>query len=162
GQLLDVAYNVEYGADTPDQSSLNLIYLLAYQPAGHGFGLFGESDERYHLVGGNESLPRAVAAALPPGTVRLHTALRAVQRRRDGTFTLTFQNASSRFSVVADHVVLALPFSVLRTLDYRDAGFNAVKTTAIQQLGYGSNAKLHLQFASRLWNRHGPWGVSNG
>ena len=29
GQLLDVAYNVEYGAETKQQSSLNLIYLLA-------------------------------------------------------------------------------------------------------------------------------------
>jgi monoamine oxidase len=58
--------------------------------------------------------------------------------------------------------VLAIPFSVLRTLDYRRAGFNATKTTAIEQLGYGSNAKLHLQFASRLWNQTGPWGRSNG
>ena len=29
GQLLDVAYNIEYGAETTDQSALNLIYLLA-------------------------------------------------------------------------------------------------------------------------------------
>ena len=28
GQLLDVAYNIEYGAESSEQSSLNLIYLL--------------------------------------------------------------------------------------------------------------------------------------
>ena len=30
GQLLDVAYNIEYGAESSRQSSLNLIYLLGY------------------------------------------------------------------------------------------------------------------------------------
>jgi monoamine oxidase len=33
GRLLDAAYNEEYGADTTDQASLNLVYLLAYQPS---------------------------------------------------------------------------------------------------------------------------------
>src|SRR5262249_19613636 len=52
--------------------------------------------------------------------------------------------------------------SVLRRLDYRRAGFNQVKRTAIEQLGYGSNAKLHLQFDERLWTCRGAWGVSTG
>src|SRR5262249_26891020 len=46
--------------------------------------------------------------------------------------------------------------------DYSAAGFNPVKNTAIQQLGYGTNSKLHLQFKNRLWNKPGPWGLSNG
>jgi monoamine oxidase len=33
GQLLDVAYNIEYGNVSTVQSSLNLIYLLGFQPA---------------------------------------------------------------------------------------------------------------------------------
>src|SRR5258708_634091 len=32
GQLLDVAYNIEYGNVTTEQSSLNLVYLLGFQP----------------------------------------------------------------------------------------------------------------------------------
>ena len=162
GQLLDVAYNIEYGADTNEQSALNLIYLLAYQSRPGNFKIFGPSDERYHLAGGNERLPRAIAAALPAGSVRVNTALSAIARTSQGTFTLTFQEGSSRFVIAADRVVLAIPFSVLRTIDYLQAGFNPIKVTAIQQLGYGSNAKLHLQFASRLWNQSGPWGSSNG
>jgi len=62
----------------------------------------------------------------------------------------------------ADRVILALPFSILRTLDYSAVGFNGVKAAAIQQIGYGTNAKLHLQFKERLWNQPGPWGISNG
>jgi monoamine oxidase len=64
--------------------------------------------------------------------------------------------------VIADRVILTLPFSVLRRLDYRAAGFNATKTIAIQELGYGTNVKLHTQFRTRLWNRRGPWGIGNG
>src|SRR5712664_2447141 len=32
GRLLDVAYNIEYGNVTTEQSSLNLVYLLGFQP----------------------------------------------------------------------------------------------------------------------------------
>src|SRR5204863_5743205 len=75
GQLLDVAYTIEYGADTAVQSSLNLIYLLAFQSVPGDFRLFGRSNERYHLKGGNEGLPRAVASALPSGSIQSGTSL---------------------------------------------------------------------------------------
>jgi monoamine oxidase len=57
GQLLDTAYAIEYGADSVDQSALNLLYLLAFQPKPHELAIFGESDEAYHIRGGNEQLP---------------------------------------------------------------------------------------------------------
>jgi monoamine oxidase len=162
GQLLDVAYNIEYGAETTDQSALNLIYLLAYQPVPGNFRIFGRSDERYHMAGGNEQLPSAIASALQPGSVQLGTAMTGIAQNGDGSFSLGFQSGQNAFTVVADRVILTLPFSVLRNLDYAGAGFNDVKVTGIQQLGYGTNAKLHLQFQTRLWNQPGPWGLSTG
>ena len=167
GRLLDVAYNIEYGAVTTDQSALNLVYLLGFNPVPGNFSIFGASDERYHLVGGNERLPRAVAAALPAGNVQLNTALTGIVRNGDGTFTLTLTNPITTFTSVADRVVIAIPFSVLRGIltgaaAYRAAGFDSLKQTAITQLGYGQNAKLQLQFNSRLWNQSGPWGIGNG
>jgi len=47
--------------------------------------------------------------------------------------------------------VLALPFSMLRSVDYSRAGFEPLKVQAIQTLGMGSNSKLHVQFSSRPW-----------
>ena len=64
--------------------------------------------------------------------------------------------------VHADIVVLALPFAVLRGLDFARAGFDALKQRAIQQLGRGHSGKLQLQFRSRLWNQPGPWNISTG
>ena len=51
-----------------------------------------------------------------------------------------------------------MSFSVLRTLDYRRAGFDKLKQTAITQLGSGINAKLNVQFNSRIWNSAGSTG----
>src|SRR5207253_1292468 len=79
-----------------------------------------------------------------------------------GGVTLSFDSPGGATTVVADQVILTLPFAVLRTLDYSRAGFDDLKKTAITQLGAGRNSKLQLQFANRYWNGSGPWGVSNG
>jgi monoamine oxidase len=167
GQLLDVAYNIEFGADTRVQSSLNLVYLLGFQPVAGQFHVFGTSDERFHLVGGNERLPRTIAAALAPGTVRLNTAMKGIVRNGDGSYTLRLAGPWGLSTRTVDRVIMAIPFSVLRTVlvtdaDYVAAGFDVRKRTAIRQLGYGTNCKLQLQFKTRLWNQPGPWGLSTG
>jgi monoamine oxidase len=156
GRLLDTAYNIEYGAETSQQSSLNLVYLLAYQPSPKGFAVFGVSDEQYHIRGGNQLLPEAIAAGLPD--VKLGRRLTAVEARADRTVALSFQTPAGPKQVVADQVILTLPFAVLRTLDISKAGFDDMKREAISELGAGCNAKLQLQFKSRYWNASG----SNG
>jgi monoamine oxidase len=153
GRLLDVAYALEYGAPTTDQSALNLVYLLGEQPPGGRLSLTGMSDERFRIAGGNDGLPRAIAAALPKDTVRLHSRLRALGREADGRVALDFETPDGPKSVRADHVILALPFAVLRGLDYARAGFDPLKRRAIEELGMGRNSKLHLQLASRSWRR---------
>ena len=167
GQLLDVAYNIEYGNVTTEQSSLNLVYLLGFQPTPGNFSIFGLSDERYHLVGGNERLPRAIAAALPMVNLHLNTALSGIVRNADGTYALALTSGGVTTSQTFDRVIMAIPFSVLRTIltsdaAFRAAGFDSLKQTAIQQLGYGKNAKLQLQFDTRYWTTPGPWGIGNG
>ncbi|HMD02725.1 MAG TPA: FAD-dependent oxidoreductase, partial [Candidatus Baltobacteraceae bacterium] len=56
-----------------------------------------------------------------------------------------------------DRVVLAIPFVVLRNIDYASAGFDERKHTAIQQLGYGYHTKLHVQFDDRPWRVGTAW-----
>lgn len=163
GQLLDVAYNIEYGAETTDQSSLNLVYLLGYGAKPGNFVIFGKSDERYRIVGGNESLPKAIAGALPAGSVRLRWRMNAIAANGDGTVIITFATPNGAKTETFDRVILTLPFAVLRTLDYRKAGFDPLKQTAITQLGNGRNDKLHLQFTDRIWDGPGAWpGIGNG
>ena len=56
GQMLDVAYNIEYGAETTVQSSLNMLYLLGFAGPGQ-FRTFGKSNEKFHVHGGNDQIP---------------------------------------------------------------------------------------------------------
>jgi monoamine oxidase len=158
GLLLDAAYNEEYGAETTDQASLNLVYLLAYQPTGQSFEIFGVSDERFHIDGGNERLPEAIAAYIGGQTIKQGWSMQSIKTNADGTVTMTFATPTKTQTVTADHVILSLPFAVLRTLDYTKAGFDTTKNTAITQLGAGRNSKLQLQFANRYWNAQGSTG----
>ena len=167
GQLLDVAYNIEYGDVTTVQSSLNLVYLLGFNASPGNFSIFGASDERYHIVGGNDRLPAAIAASLPAGTVKLNTAMTGIVRNSDGTYTLSLTSGGVTTQKVFDRLILTLPFSVLRTIltsdaAFRGAGFDSLKQTAVTQLGYGKNAKLQLQFNTRYWYGPGQWGIGNG
>jgi monoamine oxidase len=164
GQVLDVAYNIEYGAETTDQSALNLVYLLGYKSVPGNYMVFGASNERYHIVGGNTLLPLAIRDSLlsgqGAGAIRHGWRMTSVKRNSDGTTGLAFDTPSGSQKVTADHVILALPFAVLRTLDYRGANFAPLKKTAIEQQGAGRNSKLQLQFSSRLWNSQGSNGAS--
>ena len=154
GQLLDVAYNIEYGAESKDQSSLNLLYLLGYSGQGQ-LRIFGPSNEKYHVTGGNEQIVDALADRLP-GQITMGSELVAIVRNSNGSYTLTFNQGGTRRQVTADKVVLALPFSILRSsVDWKRAGFNALKATAIREQGMGTNSKLHAQFSTRHWRALG-------
>lgn len=154
GQLLDIAYNIEYGAESAQQSSLNLVYLLGYRGQGQ-FRVFGESNEKYHVVGGNDQITDRLAARLA-GQITIGAELVAVKRNPAGSYTLTFGQGSATKTVIADKVVLALPFSILRSsVDLSKAGFEPLKLVAISEQGMGTNSKLHVQFSSRFWRPQG-------
>src|SRR5215218_10917381 len=78
GQLLDVAYNIEFGAECGDQSALNLLYLLGYVGQGQ-LRLFGPSNEKYHVRGGNDQIVSALGAALP-GQITMGSELVGIRK----------------------------------------------------------------------------------
>jgi monoamine oxidase len=163
GALLDVAYVIEYGADSTEQSALNLIFLLGFQPRPKSLSVFGESDEKFSIRGGNQQLPRAIARHLGEDIVKMGQRLARIRETTNGRYRVTFERATGTSEVIADFVVLALPFAVLNELDISGAGFDALKRQAIAEQGRGHNGKLHLQFEQRDWLGTGPWpGVSNG
>jgi monoamine oxidase len=163
GQILDIAYAIEYGADSVDQSALNLLYLLAYQPTPYRgeLAMFGVSDERFHIRGGNQQLPERIADHLGERVVT-GTRLTRLRQTAGGRYELTLSRAQQTLVQTYDYVVLALPFAAY-TFEYGQAGFDPLKLQAIDELGRGHNGKLQLQFDRRGWLGTGPWpGVSAG
>ena len=162
GQLLDVAYAEEYGADTRDQSALNIVYLLGTQDNPNLISMFGASDERFHVRGGNDQIPLAIAASLGDERVITGYKLTRIASNRDGTQTLTFDTGHGRpQTITADHTIVTIPFPALKNVDTSAAGFDSLKQQTITQLGAGRSAKLQLQFAARYWNFPGRWGQSS-
>ena len=154
GRLLDIAYVIEYGAECAEQSALNLLYLLGYNSPGQ-FTLFGSSNEKYHVRGGNDQIVSRLAAAVAP-RIQTGSALVAVRRTPGGSYQLTLQTGGQGQEVTADKVVLALPFSLLRdAVDLTQAGFSDRKLLAIDELRMGSNSKLNVQFSTRPWQALG-------
>ncbi len=162
GKLLLVAYEIEFGAEAAQQSALNLLYLLAFQPTSSRLDLFGESDEKFHIRGGSQLLPMAIAGELG-SSIKTGFALEKIAETSNGRYRMWFTRAAGTTEVTSDYVVMAIPFAVLRGLDYGQANFDARKRRAIERQGAGKNGKLALQFASRVWNGSGPWpGKANG
>lgn len=156
GQLLEIAYVGEYGLDADEQSALNLLYLLGF--SSRNFEIFGESDERFHVRGGTDLITDGLAEALP-GQITMESELVAIARRSSGVYELSFDQGSRTRTVLADRVILALPFSILRSsVDYSRADFQPLKKTAIREQGMGTNSKLVLQFTNKHWRTLGNTG----
>ncbi len=157
GRLLDVAYTTEYGAETNIQSALNIVYRLG-SGGKEPFNIFGDSDEVYHIKNGNDQLPWRLYRSLPKGTVKFKTQLLSISKVKYDKYKLVFQSACKVASVLADIVVLAIPFSILKlSVNYDKAGFSELKKIAIDELAMGTNSKLNVQYTSRYWRR-----VNNG
>ena len=161
GRLVKESYRNEYGRGIEELSALNLVVQLGQQrwyDQNHQMNVLGYSDQRYILADGSQALPEAIAAWLPSGSILLQRRLLAIRRIPNAAYELRFDNRGMRETVYADRVVLAIPFIVLRSLDFSSAGFDSAKINAIENLGYGYHTKLHLQFDRRAWMRAAhPW-----
>jgi monoamine oxidase len=156
GRLIKEAYRNEYGRETGELSALNLVLQLGqqrYYAETRQLNVLGYSDQRYILASGSQSLPEAIAASLPSGSVVFNCRLLALRKLANGTYELRFDRAGATDHVYADRIVLAIPFIALRGLDFSGAGFDSAKVNAINNLGYGYHTKLHLQFDRRAWMR---------
>ncbi|HVK37986.1 MAG TPA: FAD-dependent oxidoreductase [Candidatus Kapabacteria bacterium] len=145
------AYIAEYGLEIEQQSCLNFL-LFVHADRRSKFKPFGVySDERYHIVDGNDRITSGLAGLLDRD-VELGLRLVAVRRTSTGRIELTMRDGSRTITRTHDTVVLAVPFSVLRGVEL-DASL-AIPTAqreAIRTLGYGMNAKMMVGFSSRPW-----------
>lgn len=154
--LLGVAYLGEYGLPLDQQSSLNLVDFISAD-ANAPFSIFGDSDEAHRIAGGSGTLPERLTQELTQGdgsanaSILLRHELVRIARE-NGDFQLSFQTPSGATSVSARRIVMALPFTRLRSIEgLGGLGLGADKMRAINELGYGANAKLMMATSSRPW-----------
>jgi monoamine oxidase len=159
-KAIEQAYIAEYGLEIDQQSCLSFLLFIhadrrsKFRP----FGVF--SDERYHIIGGNEQIVKGLQDRLA-GQIQLGMKLVKARKNANGEIELTFKNGSRTISTKYDAVVFALPFSTLRDVEL-DAtlGLPTWKLFAITNLRYGTNAKMMVGFDGRPWLAQGSNGGS--
>jgi monoamine oxidase len=150
-KLIDVAYTTEMGLECDQQSALNLLTFIGTGPG--PFHIFGASDERYHVRGGNDLVPRTLGEKLADA-IETGAVFEALRQQADGSYVATFRRGHASHDVRATTVVIAIPFTTLRDV-HLDVALPPAKQRAIAELRYGTNAKLMIGFAERVWRtRH--------
>ena len=144
-EMLTAAYVGEYGLDAGEQSSLNFLSLIGF-PRDGVVPLFGESDERYMIMGGNQQIIYRLTEELDD-QIEYGKAVRAIQKEGRG-YSLHFEEGRSR---QAEIMVCTIPFTVLRNIDLQIGEIDPVKVSCINDLGYGQNNKLLLGMGERIW-----------
>jgi monoamine oxidase len=141
----------EYGGNASDQPALNLLYLLAWNPHFSLQPLAG-TDELYTVTGGVSNVIHKLMDRLESGQIQYDRALEAIEGDNGGPpYTCHF---SSGPSVVCDHLVLTLPFRILRELDIDPdiyANWGDQKKLAVETMKMGTNSKVHYQVNYRTW-----------
>jgi monoamine oxidase len=149
--VIEQAYKAEYGSEIDEQSCLNFLLFIhadrrsKFTP----FGVF--SDERYHVVRGNDRIVEGLSNGLP-GQLQLGMRLVRARKTAAGRIEIAFAQGATIKEETFEAVVLALPFTTLREVDLDPSlGLPDSKRNAITSLGYGTNAKMMIGFNGRPW-----------
>ncbi len=150
-KTVDVAYTTEYGCEISELSCLAFLFFIHIDKRSKftPFGVF--SDERFHVIGGNQQIPRSIAARLT-GPVELEARLIAARKTAGGRVQLTFDRNGQTFTRSHEAVVFALPFTILREAQLDPSlGLPPAKLYAINNFRLGTNAKMNVGFNGRFW-----------
>jgi monoamine oxidase len=131
-----------------DPEDLSLLALVDQFAEGDTPG----QDEIYRIPGGNDLLATKIADSLR-GRIYLRAWVRRVARQ-DGGVTVTIDDAAGRSELRADYVVVALPATTARAVDFTP-GLPVEQRTAIASLRYGPATRVLLQFERPFWRKRG-------
>lgn len=146
--LFNAAFVAEYGLDCTEQSTLNFLGLIDTDTES-GFKVFGESDERYRIRGGNSKIIQHLTEKVGEDHIETHREAVAISEDDKGVYTITFRDGKT---VVAKSVVCTIPFIILRELKLNVRGLSEAKLKCIRELGYGTNTKLVMGYAGTPWS----------
>ena len=130
-----------------DSSALSALYMLRQ------FAMLRTSSQLFKIAGGMDRLPQAMASAL--GDVDpVRSGGRQNLRAAAGSVAIEFESRGRIERLAASHVVLAIPLTTLRQIEFRPR-LSAAKEKAIGAVAYYPGVRILLQSRDRFWNRAG-------
>jgi monoamine oxidase len=112
----------------------------------------------WKIRGGNDHLPQAMADALREN-IRYGAIVARIAQNLAGV-EVTYTNAGSHHTILADYVICTLPFTVLREIEVHPQ-WTASKAFAIKNLYMGPVARVYAQSRSRFWEADGRNGFAS-
>ncbi len=146
--LLRISYTAEMGLESDIQNCIAFLELLDTNTA-NGFDIYGESDERYKVIGGNQKVVDALAKTMEEQIEREYQLESLTEKGME--YKLNFQNGKE---IYADFVIMTIPFSVLRDVKM-NVDMSPKKEKCIKELSYGTNSKMFLGMNKRIWREQG-------
>jgi monoamine oxidase len=156
--MLDVAYVGEYGLETEEQSSLNLVNFIGTD-LDKPFQIFGESDEAWRIKDGSSALINALlkalekAKALENNKIEMNLGYTLTELdQKNKQIVMSFDAPGGAKQRTFEAAILALPFTRLRKVNLKDdLHLSRKKLNCIRELGMGHNAKIMFGTTSRVW-----------
>jgi len=138
--LMRIGYFDLLGDGLESYSALSMLRDLA---------LARKQRQTFAIVGGNDRLPAAFASRMAE-QMRYRTPVVRIEPVPDSVGVITRDGDGFR-RWRADHLVVAIPFSVLRTVEVSPP-FSRPKQAAINGLPYTSITRVFFQVRRRFWN----------
>lgn len=110
-----------------------------------------ESRGSFRIAGGNDQVPRALAAQLRERIYYSRPAVKIVQDT--GGVQVTFWENGRQQMISGERLIVAAPFTAVRKIEFAPA-LSAEKMKVINTLAYGQILKAPLQFRERFWLKY--------
>ncbi len=149
-ETIELAYNTNptHGMSAHDISALMAMFAASFGIRQRELTANTEA-KGYTAVGGNQSIPEAMANALK-NEVQLQTAVTGVRTSADGAEVYTADGAVHR----ADRVICSLPCSVLKRMKL-DPMLGGRQALGVQTLKSQSICQIHIVPKSPFWEKDG-------
>ena len=146
--IFTAAFTSEFGLECSEQSALNLLDMVDPDTS-DGFKVFGESDERFRIKGGNSKIIEGLVKKIGHDRIENNYEVKEIIENKDGLYLIRFTNNEE---VLAKKIVCTIPFTILRKIKLNLKNISKDKRKCIDELGYGMNTKLVLGYNGTPWN----------
>ena len=146
--LFIASFLAEYGLECSEQSAINLLDMIDTETS-DGFKVFGESDERYRIMGGNSKIIEGLVQKIGEDKIETNREISEITEDDKGIYHIKFTDDAV---ISASKVVCTIPFTILRKLKLSLKNVSSEKRKCIDELGYGVNTKLVLGYKGTPWS----------
>ncbi len=154
--FVNVVLTREYGMEITEQSAIN--FLIMFEPPKENYyEMFGDDHEVMKIKGGSQHLTDTLYEKIKDSVVLKHQLI-GIDKNTSG-YVLSIKSNDAVKTVQADYIVIAIPFSILRTLKL-NVGIPPEKRKCIDEIGYGNSCKFIMGMSSKPWLNKGKQGYT--